>query len=91
MRGKCDNEEEDLNWAHMFSGVSRYKRGSDITKGGIMNVRVYLWMFRFNDHVEWRVLCIHDDGVTYYYSIVCLCSILCLAFEMGLHCHSIIQ
>ena len=36
----------------MFSGVSRYKRGSDITKGGIMDVRVYLWMFRFNDHVE---------------------------------------
>lgn len=27
VRGKCDNEEEDLHWEHLFFRVSWYKRG----------------------------------------------------------------
>lgn len=41
MRGKCDIEEGYLNGAQPFPRVSEYKRGSDITEGGIMEVRVY--------------------------------------------------
>lgn len=42
MRGKCDVEEGYLNQAHPFPRVSLYKRGSDITEGDIMEVRVYI-------------------------------------------------
>ena len=42
MGGKYDNKEGDLNCAHPTSRVWEYKRGSDITKGGIMKVRVHL-------------------------------------------------
>ena len=40
MRGECDNKEGDSNRAHPFPRVSRYKRGRDITKGDITEVRV---------------------------------------------------
>ena len=32
LRGKRDNKEDDLNYAHPFPRVSWYKKGSDITK-----------------------------------------------------------
>ena len=41
MGRKCDNKEGDLNWAHPFPRNSYYKKGSDITKGVITDVRVY--------------------------------------------------
>ena len=41
-RGKCENKEGDLNWAHPVPRVSGYKRGSHITEGGIRRFRVYL-------------------------------------------------
>ena len=39
MRGKCENKEGDLNCAHPVPRVLGYKRGSDITEGGIAEVR----------------------------------------------------
>ena len=38
---KCDYKERDSNCAHPFPRVSGYKRGSNITKGGITKGRVY--------------------------------------------------
>ena len=40
MGGKCDNMEGDFRQAHMFPRVWGYKRGSDVTEGDIMEVRV---------------------------------------------------
>ena len=42
MKGRCDNEEGYLEWAHPFPMVSRYNRRSDITKGEITEVRVHM-------------------------------------------------
>ena len=36
-------EREMWQQAHLFLGVSGYKTGYDITKGGITEVRVYLY------------------------------------------------
>ena len=41
MGGKSDNKENVLNWAHPFSRAWGHRRGSDVTKGDIMEVRVY--------------------------------------------------
>jgi hypothetical protein len=43
--GKCDNKEEYLHRAEPFARVLRYKRGSDIIEGDIMEVRVYRCLF----------------------------------------------
>ena len=40
MRGKCDNKEGDLNWAHPFPKVSGYKSEADIKEGDITEIRV---------------------------------------------------
>ena len=37
---KCDNKEGDLNRAHPFSRVRRYKRGSDITCDNLHSCRI---------------------------------------------------
>jgi hypothetical protein len=42
MRVKCDDTDGDLNLAHMVPRVSGYKKGNDITKGGITEGSVYL-------------------------------------------------
>ena len=43
MRRKCDSKEGDLNWAHPFPRVSRYKRERvTITEGDITKVSVYI-------------------------------------------------
>ena len=41
MRGKCDNKEGYSNQAQIFPRVLGYKKGSDITKSNITDVRVY--------------------------------------------------
>lgn len=55
MRRKCNNKEEDLNREHMFPRASRYKRGSDITKSDITEVRLYLW----GDHSKFHLKTTH--------------------------------
>ena len=42
MRGKCENKEGDLNWAHPFPRVLGFKRDNDIKEGDNTEVRVYL-------------------------------------------------
>ena len=46
VRGKRDNEEGDLNWAHPFPRVWGYKKGSDVTESDISEVRVYNYKTR---------------------------------------------
>ena len=42
MGEKHVNKERDANRTHPFLRVSRYKRGSDITEGDVIEVRVYV-------------------------------------------------
>jgi hypothetical protein len=41
MGGKRKNKEWDLNWDHLFSRVSEYKRRSDVKEVAIMKFIVY--------------------------------------------------
>lgn len=40
MRGKCDEQEGDSNWAHPFLEGLGYERGSDITEGDVTKVKM---------------------------------------------------
>ena len=36
MRGRCDNKEEDLNWAHPFPRVRNIREGVTLQKVGVL-------------------------------------------------------